>query len=314
MKIAIAAIVKNEATSLLEWIAYHRAVGIENFVLVDNYSTDGTWGLIKGLRRRGLVHAMRFRTLAQKAPQLDAYQKVLKYYGHKYDVLAFIDADEYLTPTSGQPSVAQTIEALFVDEEVSAVALNWACFGSSGKVFKESKLVPQRFVKRAREDYSVNQHYKSLVRPSKTRYFHNPHQVNLTSGRYIQSDGNDVGISPRHQFGLSERICWKDIRLNHYIVKSLEEFLVRKSPAGSSSSVGRTKHRRYFQSHDKNCVEDLSMAPLMEATERELAQLKESLIRPGFQRRLLGVIARVRGWWQLWVYRVRRLWLYGLRR
>ncbi len=42
VKIAIGAIVKNEAPYLREWVAYHKAVGVDAFIIGDNDSTDGT--------------------------------------------------------------------------------------------------------------------------------------------------------------------------------------------------------------------------------------------------------------------------------
>ncbi len=39
--LAICAIFKNEGPYILEWVAYHRAVGFDHFVLYDNASTDG---------------------------------------------------------------------------------------------------------------------------------------------------------------------------------------------------------------------------------------------------------------------------------
>jgi hypothetical protein len=40
-KIAICAIFKDEAPFLLEWLAFHRMIGVDLFVLYDNGSNDG---------------------------------------------------------------------------------------------------------------------------------------------------------------------------------------------------------------------------------------------------------------------------------
>ena len=40
-KIAICAIFKDEAPYLLEWLAFHRMIGVDLFVLYDNGSNDG---------------------------------------------------------------------------------------------------------------------------------------------------------------------------------------------------------------------------------------------------------------------------------
>ncbi|MFO1028949.1 MAG: glycosyltransferase family 2 protein [Acetobacteraceae bacterium] len=46
-RLAICAIFKNEASYLLEWIAYPRAIGFDHIVLYDNASTDGGAALIR---------------------------------------------------------------------------------------------------------------------------------------------------------------------------------------------------------------------------------------------------------------------------
>jgi hypothetical protein len=42
VRVGIVAIAKNEARFLLEWVAFHRAVGIRHFFIVDNGGDDGT--------------------------------------------------------------------------------------------------------------------------------------------------------------------------------------------------------------------------------------------------------------------------------
>ncbi|QVV62182.1 glycosyltransferase family 2 protein, partial [Leclercia sp. Colony189] len=42
LKLFVAAIIKNEMDALLEWIAYHRVVGVSGFIIADNGSNDGS--------------------------------------------------------------------------------------------------------------------------------------------------------------------------------------------------------------------------------------------------------------------------------
>lgn len=39
--LSIAAILKNEQPYILEWLAYHMVLGIEDFYIADNISSDG---------------------------------------------------------------------------------------------------------------------------------------------------------------------------------------------------------------------------------------------------------------------------------
>ncbi|MGL6467455.1 glycosyltransferase family 2 protein [Aeromonas hydrophila] len=75
MKLFIAAIVKNELDALLEWIAYHRVLGVSGFIIADNGSNDGTRELLGGLAKLGVVTVLDFPTVGTQKPQLPAYEK-----------------------------------------------------------------------------------------------------------------------------------------------------------------------------------------------------------------------------------------------
>ncbi len=252
MNLAIAAIVKNEADGLLEWIAFHRLVGVSHFLIADNDSDDGTRELLLSLSRIGIVTLFDFPNRGEEKPQQSAYTKILQNCPANIDILAFIDADEFILPMNGELSLLPFVNSVFSDPSVGAVALNWAIFGSSGILFHENGLVIERFIKRATQNFSSNHHYKSLVRPQLVSYFPNPHHALLSSGRYIDVLGNDLVLNAKHGAGLSAEVLWNNARVNHYAVKSLEEFVVGKSRKGSASKSGRVKHKKYFNGHDKN--------------------------------------------------------------
>ena len=49
MKINVCSIIKNEAPYLLEWVLFHKLIGVDKFVLYDDYSTDNTKEVLKPL-------------------------------------------------------------------------------------------------------------------------------------------------------------------------------------------------------------------------------------------------------------------------
>jgi glycosyltransferase involved in cell wall biosynthesis len=276
LKLFIAAIVKNELDALLEWIAYHRVLGVSGFIIADNGSNDGSRELLGSLAKLGIVTVIDYPTVGLQKPQLPAYENILRTCPPDVDLLAFIDADEFLLPLE-QEQLIPTLQAWFEDDSVSAVALNWSNFGSNGEQFAEEGLVTERFIKRAPQAFNVHHNFKSIVRPNRVNRFHNPHYADLRYGRYIDAKGNDLILHPKHGNGVSAEVLWSGVRVNHYAVKSLEEFLLGKHLRGSAATANRVKHKAYFKAHDRNdetCLLATVLAPRVKA---EMAALGERL-------------------------------------
>lgn len=252
MRLFVAGIIKNELPGLLEWIAYHRVLGVSGFLIADNGSTDGSAELLKQLARLGIVTYMDFPSLEGQKPQLPAYTKLLRSCPSTADLLAFIDADEFLMPQDVHTSLPDALRPIFEDENISALALNWANFGSNGELFKEEGLVIERFNRRAPQSFNVHHNFKTIVRPIRIEKFLNPHFAELRYGRYVDAQSRDLILHPKHGNGVSAEVVWSGLRVNHYPVKSLEEFLLGKSQRGSAATANRVKHKAYFKSHDRN--------------------------------------------------------------
>lgn len=287
LKLSVAAIVKNEADSLLEWIAFHRIIGVQTFFIADNDSTDGTSEILEALAEHGIVQRMRFPTPSSGNVQMPAYAALLARARGNCDVVAFIDADEYLLPIEGENSFIPLIEQLFSNPEISALGLNWANFGSNGALFTEEGFVIDRFTKRAKPNFGVHYHIKTLVRPEMATGFANPHFVTLSRGRYIDATGKDIVPHPKHGKGLSSNIVWSGARVNHYATKSLEEFLTGKSRRGSATKKARVKHKKYFTSHDRNdeeCLLAKRFSPKVRLEHERLNQLINGKLNLGEQK------------------------------
>lgn len=251
LKVAIGAIVKNEADYLLEWIAYHWVVGIRHFLIASNDSTDQTNQILLKLQKLGLVTFIDYPTHGDTKPQVPAYNKLVTICPKDIDLLAFIDADEYLTPVDGTNSILPFLEDVFSNSKVSAMAVQWICFGSGGQLFREDGMVIERFIRQSSRKFSANKNYKTIVRPRAVKAFCNPHYVSVKSGYYVNTLGEDIEPLSKKR-GVCEKPIWDHLRINHYVVKSLEEFVLGKSRKGSAATKGRVKHKQYFMNHDRN--------------------------------------------------------------
>jgi len=129
LNLYIAAIIKDEYSGLLEWIAYHRVLGVTGFMIADNGSRDGSTELLASLARLGIVSTFEQPNLDNQKPQLPAYERILRSCPPEVDLLAFIDADEFLLPLTDELGLTGFLASRFQDESVSALALNWSNFG-----------------------------------------------------------------------------------------------------------------------------------------------------------------------------------------
>ena len=191
-RVALIAPVKQEAPYLLEWLAYHRALGVETFVLGDNGGSDHTSDLLQALDTVGL--AMRLDWQGEIAFQLrfdvDAISRICGI----ADICSITDVDEFIRPLGGRQDIRGAVAELFARPEISAAALGWASYGSSGHIEPGEGLVMERFTHRAPDDHATHRIVKTLVRPERFVGMVNPHVVQLTSGEYVNDRGEPVSV------------------------------------------------------------------------------------------------------------------------
>ncbi len=251
MNICIATMMKNEADALIEWVCYHLAIGIDSFIVANNESTDSTEEILKLLSEFCDLKYFNFETPKNTRPQLPAFNYMLNEYKHKHNLMAFIDADEFLYPMDGQEKINKIIHDIFLDQDVGALAINWCNYGSGGAIFKEDGLVVERFIQHSKNEFPANHHYKTIFRAKDVSRFINPHHVD-TSKRYIHCDGSDLVNHPEHGVGLSKTVKWDRLRINHYVIKSLQEYFVGKALRGNASTQKPVDRKSYFLSYDRN--------------------------------------------------------------
>ena len=279
-KFAIGAIFKNELPYILEWIAFHRSIGIQKFIIVDNDSTDGSKDLLQLLDLAGIIHYFDFPSEPGVKPQLPAYSKILNIAKkHGIEWVAFIDADEFLMPESEDMDFFDCIEKSVTHEDTGAVAINWAIYGSSGLEERSDGFVLKDFTMRASLNFFPNLHYKSLVKvEAASGVSGSPHHFLLKQGfKYKFIDGSELDIHPEIGFGVSRSSLSKPLKINHYIVKSKSEFFNKKQPKGSASFEGRVKGKSYFEGHDRNDENDPCSPKRLEQTIFEIEHISKQL-------------------------------------
>jgi glycosyltransferase involved in cell wall biosynthesis len=254
--------VKNEANIILEWMAFHRAVGIEKLIIIDNGSTDSTVDIIRSFRDQDSIELI---LSPERVSQVDLYNRVLHKYANEIEWCAFIDADEFLYPTDGfdlRTSIPQF-------GEIGAIAVHWHIYGSSGYADRPEGLVIENYLRRAESDFVFNRHVKCIVNLKNALRPLTSHLFEVKHGIYDDA-GNDLHMGPPYGFFEDKPATHKIMRINHYHVRSKNEYY-EKSMRGyfgvdDEKLEGEKRFNEMFSAHDRNEIEDataLRFLPLM---------------------------------------------------
>jgi hypothetical protein len=279
MKNTLCGIVKNEEPYLLEWIAYHKAVGMDAFVIYDNLSTDKSYDLLCALDRAGVVKTYRQHENDGGSPQLKAYNHCIRNHADGTDLLTFIDADEFLAPAAGVDLKTHITQVFSDSPDMNAMGINWKVFGSSGEKVKRPGFLIERF---QHCDLNPSSVIKTVVKPEAVQEMF-IHYAELKSGRYGDELGRPVTFrdAPGGVPGSIGVASASKVQLNHYMVKSREEFEIKRARGNANYTQDHpAKYKRfndeYFQQFDLNHMQDSSAMRHLEKTRHyydELCQI-----------------------------------------
>jgi hypothetical protein len=267
LSVAVCAILKNEADYIEEWLAFHILQGVSRVVLYDNNSSDDTCRRARAFAARGGVQIVPW---PDSGDGFDLTQRLAYFDGARRlsgaaDYVAFIDIDEFVFGSDYRP-LGQILAAF--PTEAAAIAVNQRVFGSAAQRTVTPGLVTSRFTMSAPADHPEGHWFKTIARPERVLGFDTVHSAVLTSGAYLLSDGRPLPPRPDHQ-GFSSLVPDGALRLHHYILKSRDEFeLKKKKWSGQDLSDRYTDE--YFEVRDRsiNAVRDESLRQFAKPIER----------------------------------------------
>ncbi|MBR3049892.1 MAG: glycosyltransferase family 92 protein [Selenomonadaceae bacterium] len=244
--LAIVAILKDEGNYLKEWLDYHLLAGVDHFYLYDNESPDNQAEVAKPYIDAGLVD---YISAPGKHMQMKAYNDAVKRFKFHCRYMAFIDLDEFIFPKSNRSIVEVVDEILANDDNAAGVSFHFQIFGSNGQDKADySRGVLERFTRRAPREDELNQYRKNIADPRKIDYFQTMHFINLLAPFHlVNEDSNPLPSSV-----CSLPVLTKKIVVNHYHVKSKEEYTNTKMRRGWPCSSDNPYTYEEFHRHDRN--------------------------------------------------------------
>lgn len=184
----LCAIMKDEAPAILEWTAYHKVFGFDSIVIYDNDSADETPDLLRALADRSEITYVPWPSRPRVARQRAAYAHALEQIRTEW--VCFLDADEFLNLRQDD-----TIGAMLCryPAHVSAIAMNWRIFGSSGLTRFDETPVTRRFIRCSECGHPLNRHIKTIARRDAITEMH-IHRCLLKTGVYVNGIGQETEI------------------------------------------------------------------------------------------------------------------------
>ncbi len=280
---AIVTTMKNEGPFILEWLAYHRAIGVDDFLIYTNDCTDGTDMMLEMLQAKGIVqHRINpFMPGGDLKPQHAALQAaesepVMQNCGWGI----CMDVDEFINIKIGDGRLESLYKAM---GEANMISLTWRLFGNAEVHGYDDRFLLDQFTRCAPEVIRKPHQawgFKTLFRNIdiyKKLGVHRPKGLipDLWDRvKWLNGSGKPL---PRTMF----RNGWRSTLetygydwacLNHYAVRSAESFLVKRD-RGRVNHVDRDQGLNYWFRMNHNLEEDRSIQRMIPALRAEFDRL-----------------------------------------
>ncbi|MCY4335113.1 MAG: glycosyltransferase family 2 protein [Litoreibacter sp.] len=274
---------KNEGPFILEWLAYHRAIGVDDFLIYTNDCTDGTDALLDALMARGMVQRRdnNFHRTGIKPQHWALAASEKEQLLQKAGWIISMDVDEFINIHVGEGRLSDLYSAI---GEANMISLTWRLFGSADRHAYEDAFITDQF-DRCAPELTRKPHqawgFKTLFRNLgiyKKMGVHRPKglkpdlwdQINWVNGSGQPMPAKLIRNGWRSSL---DSYGYDLVTLNHYAVRSAESFLVKRD-RGRVNHVDRDQGLSYWFRMNNNAEVDRSI------------QTKRALLRAEYDRLL----------------------------
>ncbi|WP_299023696.1 glycosyltransferase family 2 protein [uncultured Sulfitobacter sp.] len=229
--------VRNEAAFLLEWLAHHRAVGFDDFLIFSNDCQDGTDLMLDRLEAMGHVtHIRNDGPHAKGGIQFTALKQAAK---HKLVKRAKwilpLDVDEFVNIHCGD----FTLDALHAAiPDATAITLTWRLFGANNQLRYTDAPVLDTFTHAAPKimhwPWRASM-FKTLYRNDNTYRkpgVHRPRDINdkkIAQARWFDGNGTPLPdqFATKRIFSNFGQDNYGLVQLNHYPLGAMESYVLK---------------------------------------------------------------------------------------
>lgn len=280
-RVTVVTAMKNEGPFILDWIAHHRIVGVDRFLVYTNDCQDGTDRLLDLLSESSVIRRENTYQKTGKVPQYAAFRAAGDEDAVRgADWLVTLDVDEYLNIRAGGGRLSDLFDTA---PEAGAVSMPWRLFGNGDLHHFEDRPVVHQFdlcapacAPRPLQAWA----FKTLYRNDGTFArlgVHRPRGFDAALARdLVWLDGSGRPFPKtlwRGGWRMTMDTWGYDLAgINHYAVRSAESFLVKRD-RGRVNHVGLDQGLAYWFRMNHNVESDRSLRRLDKAVAEERARL-----------------------------------------
>lgn len=231
---------KDEDPYLVEWVMFHRLMGVSRFYIYDNDSKVPISRLLSGVDHKDITVV----PFPGRGVQNKAFDDAVRRVRGQSVWLMVGDVDEFFIPVQRD----DLVDLLKDYEKYGGLAVNWQVYGSSGNKTKPAGFQFERYTMKVPSGAKVNTHVKSVVRPDRVVRCTSPHSFQYMDGSYAV---NENGVRVDGPF--SDPVSVSKVRVNHYFCRTEEEYK-RKLARGEPNGAG-PKDMRLFNATNAEAVE-----------------------------------------------------------
>ena len=268
---------KNEGPYMLDWIAYYRSLGVDQFLIYTNDCADGTDAIAQRLSELGLATHIDNKVHPGGSPQNQMLRRVRHHPAFKKATWALsIDVDEYLNIRLADPTLPALMSKLeeVAGTPIDAASFAWKLFGCGGiETFQDTPVTRQFFLC----DDEISPH-SGLAQGLKS--------ITRNNGKFLRfGPHRPKGVAKEDE----DKIAWSDAsgrlmpyatvswradadfghdfaRMHHYAVRSVDGFLVKRD-RGRTNHIDSDQAEAYWNNMNANVAEDRSILPAVARAE-----------------------------------------------
>lgn len=231
MQVVVCAMAKNEHLYIKDWVNHYLRIGFDKIYIFDN-DDPGTKSIKRFLPQTSKVEIINIRGVKKENLQHEIYTKFYK--EHRFDWCLFCDVDEFL---SGVQNIHLYL-SLPQFKNASQIRIKWRLFGDDDKIERDmskpvyccfKKVITSSLNRGLNKKSNLQNQGKAFVRGNLPNVvFHSVHYACYRDINHIIPSILPSGKPCWSRVEIKEDYRFEGIFLNHYMTKSLSEFINQK--------------------------------------------------------------------------------------